>query len=739
MQTQCKKRRSSLFGAYATKLLLLLILALVVASCGGGINFDDNPPTFEISIVAKEIETTITDPLAKLRFEIDKRFNVKSFQVLINNIDRTDLVTLIDNVLEIQPTPTATLPSDYLKVTLIIINENDFSVTQHFDFTIDIDVSLSASFSAVPQIGFAPTEITFTPNIAAEESIQLYHWDFGDGTKDEDDTDRANLIGSPITHTYTEAGEYKVVLTVYDSKNQPASSELIVKIANQPPAVTHVEAAPSNGALPLEADFFARAEDNEGIKEYQWDFDGDGIVDVTDVIDESSNKYTSSSQTFTYEKVGSFQATLKVIDVNDVSVDISIPTIGVFVGPVGTPSITAYVSPSSGQAPLNANFSTSGFSISRWEWDFEGDGIFDYGSNSSGTVEHTYTEAGAYFAKVRVLSENGLVSSDTVLVVVEQNIQLTTSTDTIDIRNTETVDLSLIVAAKAETSLVIENARYETVATLLDWEQRSGSFSISWDGKDESGVFVPEGPYYAVLLHKDNGAIKRFDLREERINRDIPIRTNVSAGQTFAPFLAPLSIEFTLDEAAEVSLDIGPDGSSVTERIKTLLQKHPMGKGTYTLEWAGDANDGTQADLSLYKAKYPFDANYYMTGAFKNKLADNAIFVKSDVSVLNLKSNAPVYVPNALDDNGKRNELGINFELSTAASVTLSINDAETGAKIMSKDFSSLNEGEQTIHWDGKNQEGKYIAPGVYRLGIKAKDSVGSTSLTQYTLQRIFY
>lgn len=122
-----------------------------------------------------------------------------------------------------------------------------------------------------------------------------------------------------------------------------------------------------------------------------------------------------------------------------------------------------------------------------------------------------------------------------------------------------------------------------------------------------------------------------------------------------------------------------------------------------------------------------------------SKLADNAVFVKSGVSVLNLKSDAPVYVPNAIGEDEKQKNLAISFDLTAAAFVTLTINDAESGATVTSKQVASMAEGSQVIEWDGKDAEGKYIAPGTYRIGVKATDSYGYTSLTQYALQRIFY
>ena len=742
VNTDEEYRNFKFFQNSLNSILLFSILLLFSAGCGSD-DKDENPPPpppkSEISILAQDLNVTITDPLTKLSYEITSVYDIKIFQVKINNIDRTELATLNEDILEIQPTPNAMLPSDYLITTLILKDDQNYSYTEKFTYDVDFNVSIAASFTADPQTGYAPTTVTFSPKVSAEESIQLYHWDFGDGTKNDSNTSRENLIGSPVKHTYQEAGEYTAVLTIYDSKYQPASSELIVRIINRPPVVTSLEVSPSNGALPLKSRFSASAKDNEGIREFLWDFNSDGQIDFNDSKADVNNKWASSSYDYTYNTVGSYQATLTIIDIYGERTTAAVPTISVLVGSTGTPSVTASAYPTSGKAPLTVSFKSSYGSFAKWEWDFDGDGVYDHSSTTTGSIDHNYTVAGTYFAKLQVTGSDGLASSDNIQITVDQDITLTRDTDTIEIKKAEAATLGVTMAAKAECSLVIENSRYEPIITLLEQQERSGTFSVSWDGTDNQGSIVPGGDYYAVLLYQEGDTQKRFDLRDERDNRDVPIETNIDAGDVFAPYLAPLAIEFNLTEASEVSLDIGPDGSSVTERIKTMLQNQPLGKGFYRFEWAGDANDGTLADLSLYRDKYPNDADYYMTGGFKNRLADNAIFVKSGVSVTNLSTDAPVYVPNAIGDDGKRKKLGISFELSSAAAVTLSINDAKTGAVVMAKQISSLSAGSQLVHWDGKNEKGKYIAPGVYRLGIKAKDSLGYTSLTQYALQRIFY
>jgi len=734
-----------LFMSKFTLVIITIVALFFSVGCSGEDKKEEvkvEKPAVEsaISVKVQDINTTITDSLQTISFLITSSNEIESFEVKVNNIDKTNLVTLKDNILKIEPTAEDSLPFDYIFVSLELTDTEGFVYSETFNFNVDIDIPIVVGLSASPQSGYAPLDIIFSPIVNSAESIQLYHWDFGDGSVSDSNSSRENLIGSPIEHTYKEVGKYTVTLKVYDSNYQPATSEIVIDILNEPPVVIKVESSPSNGALPLSTAFSVSASDSEGIEAFLWDFDNDGVIDFNDTITSSYNKTASSYKTYIYDSVGEFNAKVTIVDVTGASTVVSVPSISVLVGEVGTPSVRGYVTPASGVAPFEVTLSTYAYNPTvKWEWDFDNDGVYDYESSINEKVNHTYTVAGTYFPRVRVTNAEGLSSSDTVEVTVEQDISLTRTSDTIDVKSAEESTIEVSVAGVANTSLIIEDRNKKTVKTLLDWKERSGIFTASWDGADGDGSVLAQGDYYAVLLYKEGGESKRFDLRDDRDNKDIALKTNILAGDTFAPYLEPMLIEFNLTEASEVSLDIGPDGTSVTERIKTILLKEPLGKGFYSFRWAGDANDGTVADLSLYKDKYPSDADYYMTGGFTNKLADNAIFVKSGVSITNLTTDIPIYIPNALDENAQRNKLLISFDLSVNASVMLTINDASTGALIASKAYDTLTKGSNTIEWDGRDENGKYIAPEVYRIGLKATDIYGYTSLTQYALQRIFY
>jgi PKD repeat protein len=66
-----------------------------------------------------------------------------------------------------------------------------------------------ASFTASPEIGIAPLEVSFdaTASVDVDGQVESYQWDFGDGMTGDSEE---------IVHTYSTAGTFLVVLTAMD-------------------------------------------------------------------------------------------------------------------------------------------------------------------------------------------------------------------------------------------------------------------------------------------------------------------------------------------------------------------------------------------------------------------------------------------------------------------------------------------------------------------------------------------
>ena len=81
------------------------------------------------------------------------------------------------------------------------------------------------------------------------------------------------------------------------------------------------------------------------------------------------------------------------------------------VGAVTITTTTADATPSNGAVALTVNFSGGGTDVVLYEWDFEGDGTFDFSSAFTGNTSHTYATVGTYVAIFRVTDSNGVTDT----------------------------------------------------------------------------------------------------------------------------------------------------------------------------------------------------------------------------------------------------------------------------------------------------------------------------------------
>lgn len=518
---------------------------------------------------------------------------------------------------------------------------------------------------------------------------------------------------------------HTVALQVTDNFGDTATGYTTVEILDSA-SVVSATVSPSNGEVPLSVSFTVTASDNEGISLYEWDFIGDG--------DFTYNSASSGDTTYTYTNPGNYTATLRVTDGQGNTTLFSLPTTTVRAAVPGSPTVEAASNPAAGDAPLTVTLSATASdpqnkSFVLWEWDFDGDGIFDESSTSSSDATYTYTRAGTWYPKVRVTTEDNRSASDVVEVKVHQNVTLSRDLDTIDVSLSQISQIQTTLTGDSRISLVIEDANGEVVRTLVDWQERTAdTYTDGWDGTKDDQTTVVEGDYYAVLLYEEGTETKRLDLRNSSGGtRYNPSRNN--AARTFAAFdNDPVSIIYQLPVASEVTAFMGYSLSNT--RVTTFLNRKPQGAGSHTVRWYGTNSEGVIIQ--------PPPGKYFMFGVWAYRLSDNAIYVKSGAHLMNPVAIPPLYNPTGYGSEGLEKSR-ISFTLSGRADVDLTVIDAQTGGTVALIRFPDLPAGENTIEWDGRNNQGELLAPGKYTLGLTPIDSKGYRSLTQYTLQRVFY
>jgi len=610
-------------------------------------------------------------------------------------------------------------------VSFVVSAKDCFGNQTHQTFSIFVkeQTTLSVSPLASPSTAYAPAVIRFSPQVTTDNAIQDYYWDFtGNGVFEAHDR-----TANSYTWTYNTPGDYNVTLKVIDLHGKILFGNTIVHILNTAPQVS-VESSPSNGAIPLTVNFTVTANDADGIALYEWDFDGDGVYDY--------NSTSTGNTSFEYSTQGVFNAQLRVTDNKGASTLYTTPTTKVIAASQGSPSVTASGSPLTGNAPLTVNLSANavdpqakGFKL--YEWDFDGDGTYDYNSSTSASTSFTYVGAGKFYPRVKVSTTDDRITYDSLEVMVKQSVSLSVATDTIDVLNDETTTIHTTTTARSEMKIVIEDRDHNVIRIIQDWSIReAGSYDDIWDGKDASDEVVKEADYYAVVLYKEGNEIKRLDLRDTTGGSRYNANPYNNIGRTFAPFdNRPLRATLSIRQPSEVISFIGYNG--VNTRVVTLRSREVLGTGSYVDNW-----NALSDEKQLIS---PPPGKWFMYGAWAFTLADNVIYVKSAAHVSGIIATAPIFTPSSHEAEAKPATLKIHFTLNKASSIELEFFDASEGVAVATRTYPNVQAGEQIVEFDGKDNNGVYLHPGKYSVGIRAVDEKGYRSMMEYTVTRIHY
>lgn len=144
---------------------------------------------------------------------------------------------------------------------------------------------------------------------------------------------------------------------------------------------------------------------------FHWDFDGDGVFDQSSV---------QPNATHTYDEAGIYQAVLRANLTNasvkmwlyivEISPRNQVPVV-VVTGHVG-----GYVETDRTTPVVLSGMAVDDGEIVRYDWDFEGDGEFDWNSPEVRSVNHTYSDLGIFTAVLKATDDQGGVGLATLTV-----------------------------------------------------------------------------------------------------------------------------------------------------------------------------------------------------------------------------------------------------------------------------------------------------------------------------------
>jgi PKD repeat protein len=184
-----------------------------------------------------------------------------------------------------------------------------------------------------------------------------------------------------------------------------ASPAKVTRFAPFEPPTASGSTSPSGGTAPLKVEFTGSGTVGDGeIALYEWDFENDGVYDWSSAA--------GGNTSHTYTTAGAHTAKLRVTDIfghtNTTTVTITVTSSVSLSLTAGSDTTTI-----TDGGTVNFTASASGGTVVSYEWDFDGDGIYDWSSTSTGNTAYTYLKSGSYTAKLRVRTDTGLSATDT--------------------------------------------------------------------------------------------------------------------------------------------------------------------------------------------------------------------------------------------------------------------------------------------------------------------------------------
>jgi len=302
-------------------------------------------------------------------------------------------------------------------------------------------------------------------------------------------------------------------------------------------------------------------------------------------------------------------------------------------------------------------------------------------------------------------------------------------------------NINTSISADTTVSILIKDKDGNVVRRLVDNEQRSlGSYQDYWNAKDDNGMPVNDGLYYALMHYKVDGQQKILDMTGTTGGSRFNPSRQSTGGTTsnpvvFEPFEdEQLPVRFSLNQASEVTLFTGTLYTT-NLRLRTILNRVPMPAGNHTVYWDGLDDQGNVAE--------PPPGNRIILGIWGYTLPNNAMFMTGGrPEISNVAADPNYFSPfsEKCDANGMDEGVLLSYSLSEPVEyVELRVYSLKTGDLLRSLKEYNVSAGEQTLFWDGKNNNGEYVDIGDYQVGLLARDGDGNESMLHYTLVRVEY
>ncbi|UCH88374.1 MAG: S8 family serine peptidase, partial [Thermoplasmata archaeon] len=219
------------------------------------------------------------------------------------------------------------------------------------------------------------------------------------------------------------------------------------------------------------------------------------------------------------------------------------------------------------------------------QWDFEGDGVFDWESTENGITTHTYTQSGMYMARFQVHDDDGLTAFDERKITV--NSGAPNQAPTVDItapQPNQQVKDTVTVEGYAEDDMNVEKVQLKfNQGAWLDVKLETiGSGMHTWQYEWDTTAY-PNG-FNTITARSYDGELYSAEksVSVDVSNEDLP-------PEILSASVKPTSVPADDDSLVRITVEVYDDGP--LEDLYVIVDLRPIG-GSKSTEMYDDGSHG---------------------------------------------------------------------------------------------------------------------------------------------------
>lgn len=277
-------------------------------------------------------------------------------------------------------------------------------------------------------------------------------------------------------------------------------------------------------------------------------------------------------------------------------------------------------------------------------------------------------------------------------------------------------------------TVVIKDAGGNVVRTLFSGTRTAGTHTNVWDGNNASGGALPDGAYFFSSSLSVGASTMSWDQSNQYRGGEVACPFSVSS---FDPFNnQPLRVTYNCSQTGLARLLLKPtkayNGRCDEAGVYCVFANDYQATGSRWFDWIGvDEADNLRTDL-INALVITSQAEFALNGVVMYGRAP---------SISNVVVTPPVYSPWAGNQT-------VSFSVSTFQSLPYSVDvtfkNMASHSVLRTISLTNVTPGANTVTWDGRADDGSWVASGQYIVKVTVQDGIGNV-VKNAILTRIDY